>query len=136
MAEVEIVSRRRKWTPEEKAALLAEIDAAGGRVSVVARRHGISNSILYNWRAAWKAAAAMRANESVEFMPVGIIGRTTDEGPTLLPAPEQPPPYRGPRENQVGTIEIALPSGALVRVDAQVSEKALRRVLQAMKGAV
>jgi transposase len=53
MAASEIVARRRKWTPEEKSALLAEVEAAGGRVSVVARRHGISDSLFYNWRSAW-----------------------------------------------------------------------------------
>jgi transposase len=44
------VERRRQWTPEEKAALMAEVEAEGGQVSVVARRHGISKSLLYNWR--------------------------------------------------------------------------------------
>ena len=34
------VERRRQWTPQEKAALLAEVEATGGRVSVVARRRG------------------------------------------------------------------------------------------------
>jgi transposase len=135
MAEVEIVSRRRKWTSEEKAALLAEVEAEGGRVSVVARRHGISNSLLYNWRAAWKAAASMRAAEPVEFVPVGIIGRAADERPALLAAPEQAS-SGGHRGNQAGTIEIDLPNGARLRVDAQVNEKALRRVLQAMKSAL
>jgi transposase len=51
------VERRRQWTPQEKAALLAEVEASGGQVSVVARRHGISKSLLYNWRSAWKSAA-------------------------------------------------------------------------------
>jgi hypothetical protein len=32
------VERRRQWTPQEKAALLAEVEASGGQVSVVA--HG------------------------------------------------------------------------------------------------
>jgi transposase len=134
MAEVEIIARRRKWTPEEKAALLAEIEAEGGRVSVVARRHGISDSLLYNWRSAWKAAAAMRAAGPVEFVPVGIIGQTSDE-PTLLPASE-PPPAGSHQDRPAGRIEIELPSGARIRVDAQVNERALRRVLQAMKGVV
>ena len=134
MAEVEIISRRRKWTPEEKAALLAEIEAEGGRVSVVARRHGISDSLLYNWRSAWKAAAAMRVAGPVEFVPVGLIGQTADDR-TLLPASE-PLPTSGHQDDQVGRIEIDLPSGARIRVDAQVNERALRRVLQAMKGVV
>jgi transposase len=46
------VERRRAWSVAEKAALLAEIDAEGGRVRLVARRHRIAESVLYNWRAA------------------------------------------------------------------------------------
>jgi hypothetical protein len=44
MAAVEImarVERRRKWTAAEKAALLAELEAEGGKVAVVARRHRV-----------------------------------------------------------------------------------------------
>ncbi len=59
-----VVERRRQWTPEEKAALMAEVEAAGGRVSVVARRHGISTSLLYNWRSAWNAAAGRGGQRS------------------------------------------------------------------------
>jgi len=43
------VERRRMWSAAEKAALLAEVEAEGGRVSVVAKRHRISDSLLYNW---------------------------------------------------------------------------------------
>jgi len=67
--------RRRIWSAQEKAALLAEVDAEGGKVRLVARRHQISESLLYNWRSARKAAAvAMGAPENVEFLPVGVIG--------------------------------------------------------------
>lgn len=134
MADVEImarVERRRKWTAEEKVALLAEVEAAGGKVAVVARRHQVSESLLYNWRSAWKAAAGvMRTAEPVEFVPIGVIGREDDDRPPLLAAPMSSPvpPQRA------GMIEVELPSGARVRVDAFVSEKALRRVLRAMKG--
>jgi transposase len=72
----------------------------------------------------------------MEFVPIGMIGRASDAGPTLLAAPEQPPPTSGRRNDRTGAIEIDLPSGARIRVDASVNEKALRRVLQAMKGAV
>ena len=49
--------RRRIRTAQEKSALLAEVDAEGGKVRLVARRHNISESLLYNWRSARKAAA-------------------------------------------------------------------------------
>jgi transposase len=46
------VERRRKWTLEEKAALVAEVEVEGGKVKLVARRHRVSESLLYNWRSA------------------------------------------------------------------------------------
>jgi transposase len=136
MGATEIVVRRRKWTPEEKAALLTEIEVEGGRVSVVARRHGMSDSLLYNWRSAWKVAASIRVPEPVEFVPIGVLGRGGDEGSAMMAAPEPPRPAVANRDDQGGMIEIDLSNGAKVRVDAFVNEKALSRVLRAMKGSV
>lgn len=147
MADVEImarVERRRKWTAEEKAALLAEVEAEGGKVGVVARRRQVSESLLYNWRSAWKTAAALTQTPgSVEFVPLGVFGRADGGGPAMLAAPlDAPAPERSRptgmtmAEQRVGIIEIALPSGARVRVDAFVNEKALRRVLRAIKGSM
>ena len=143
MAEVEIIARverRRKWTAEEKAALLAEVEAEGGKVSVVARRHRISESVLYNWRAALKAATAARlVPAATPFIPLGVLGGSTHRDTAMLaqshsPEPESPRPIRG-SDGGVGGIEIVLPNGARVSVDAFVNEKALSRVLRAMKGA-
>jgi hypothetical protein len=73
LAAVDILApsdRRCIWSAEEKAALLVEIGAEGGKVRLVARRHQISESLLYNWRSARKSAAvALGAPENVEFMP-------------------------------------------------------------------
>ena len=44
------VERRRKWIPEEKAAPPSQIEAGGGRVTVVERRHRISENWLYKRR--------------------------------------------------------------------------------------
>ena len=138
MADVAILGpsdRRRIWGAEEKAALLAEIDAEGGKVRLVARRHQISESLLYNWRSARKAAAvALGAPENVEFIPVGVIEGPATHGPTMLalPTPE-PSPHSRSAEGKAGSIEIALPNGTRVSVDAFVNEKALSRVLRAMK---
>ena len=135
MGAIEIVSRverRRKWLPEDKAALLAEIEAEGGRVKLVARRHGISESLLYNWRSAWKAAAAMHGREPVDIVPIGVIGPVAEDGRALRAGPEHPLKSCR-REDRLGMIEIALPSGTRVSVDAFVNEQALARVLQALK---
>jgi transposase len=134
------LDRRRVRTAQEKAALLAEVDAEGGKVRLVARRHNISESLIYNWRSARKAAAvAMGAPENVEFIPAGII-----EGPVsrvitaaVSAAREREPepgPHAAPGADKTGAIEITLPNGTRLAVDASVNEKALARVLRAMKG--
>jgi transposase len=142
LAEVDILGpseRRRIWGAQEKAALLAEIDAEGGKVRLVARRHGISESLLYNWRSARKAAAvAAGAADDVKFVPVGVVAGKAPHRPVLLASPEpvstpEPPPAEG-KGGKGGSIEIMLPNGARVSVDAFVNEKALARVLRAMKG--
>jgi transposase len=127
LADVEImarVERRRKWTAQEKAALLAEVEAEGGKVTVVARRHRIAESVLYNWRTAWKAAAALPGPTAPMFMPLGLLG-----------GPDHRESARSKRANDsgVGGIEIVLPNGTRLSVDASVNEKALSRVLRAMK---
>jgi transposase len=128
------VERRRQWTLEEKAALMAEVEAAGGQVSAVARRHGISKSLLYNWRSAWRSAAAARATAvSAGFIQLGVMTEARER--LALPAAAAACP-RGSGlslAERVGIIEIDLPDGVRLRVDDHVSEKTLRRVLSAMK---
>ncbi len=42
--------RRRRWSDEERLAILAEAFAPGASVSAVARRHDISTARIYTWR--------------------------------------------------------------------------------------
>ena len=129
MTDVEIVAqveRRRQWTAEAKAALLAEVEAEGGRVTIVARRHRIAESVLDNWRAARKAASAMMPTPmETTFLPLGRLGGPTPCEPALAAR----------MKGGAGGIEIVLPSGARLSVDASVNEQALSRVLRAMKSA-
>ena len=46
----------------------------------------------------------------------------------------EPRRLAGPVTQSSGLIEIVLSGGAMVRVDAQVDEPALRRVLAALRG--
>jgi hypothetical protein len=45
-----------------------------------------------------------------------------------------PPFPPDPEAQAAGVIEIVLPNGSSVRVDAQVDERALRRVLAVLRG--
>jgi transposase len=96
--------------------------------------------VLYNWRAGWKAAAAvMQGPVGAPFIPLGVFVGSGQRDTAMLAQPQPPEPdSAGPirsSDSGVGGIEIVLPNGTRVSVDAFVNEKALSRVLRAMKGA-
>jgi transposase len=59
--------RRRRWSADEKAALVRETYEPGMTVSLVARKHGVGASQLFNWRKLEREGAltAVSAGESV-----------------------------------------------------------------------
>src|SRR5918997_5687206 len=91
---VEIVTRgevRRSYTPEEKARLLTEAAVPGARVLLVARRHGVSPSLVYRWRRQAEGRAARRAlPRPPAFVPVLVDGNNLpgDPQPARSPAPD------------------------------------------------
>lgn len=64
--------RRRRWSAEEKARIVAELGRAGARGAEVARRHGVSRGLLYAWRK--QLSGVERAPESMAFAPVLLAG--------------------------------------------------------------
>ncbi len=123
--------RRRRWTAEEKAEILAESFRPGARVSEVARRYGVNRDLLWSWRhQARKHAAAGRM-----FVPIRIAGEATAP-PTSMAVERHEdaalaravPLDGGGAESSSGTIEIEI-GGARVRVSGAVDGAALQQVL-------
>ena len=56
--------RRRQWTAEEKARIVAESFEEGANISEVARRHGVVRGLLTVWRHKFATAAGFRWRRS------------------------------------------------------------------------
>ena len=121
--------RRRRWNSEEKAAIVGETLLPGAEIAEIARRHGISRSLLYTWRRAsgQGLAKAGVASRLPDLVPVVIAG---GEGGRSM-APE----LQRAATKQTGTIEIALPGAVHVRLLGRVDERMLRIVLGALRPA-
>ena len=62
--------RRRKWSEEDKARIVAEIVASGDSVCAVARRHGLSPQQLFGWRRRLRESAVGHSEaEELQFVP-------------------------------------------------------------------
>jgi transposase len=61
------IQRRRRYTVDQKLAVLAEAAAPGMTISYVARRHGISPSLIFGWRRRMTEGGkeAVRADDAV-----------------------------------------------------------------------
>ena len=61
------IQRRRRWSVDQKLAILAEAGQPGMSISYVARRHGISPSLVFGWRRrmAEGGKEAVRADDEV-----------------------------------------------------------------------
>ena len=115
------LERRRRWSLDEKARLVAETLAPGACVSEVARRHDLAPSLLF----AWRRLARVRASEPHPvFLPVQV---------TTEPAAAKPSPAPRRRRKPTGSIEIDLGSGRRLTVGADVDAAALARVLDVLE---
>ena len=118
--------RRRRWSSEEKRRIIEESLDPAVTVSGIARRHGISRSLLVSWRRQFLTQAP--APGEVHLLPVEIASDHLASHPTDSGAHRPPVSTRG-----TGLIEIELARGRLVRVDRDVDADALRRVLQVLR---
>src|SRR5215468_3433822 len=126
------VERRRKWSAQEKAAIVAESLAEGAVVSEVARRHGLNPQQLFGWRARLRDAvkgSAPSSDATRAFVPAIV----EDEPPSPV-APALPAVVAGGAAGVApAPIEIAL-GGVIVRVRGEADPRALTTVLKALRG--
>jgi len=116
ISRLEIVDtgRRRRWTDEAKVRIVEESLSGPRLASATARRHGISNQLLFSWRKAYHAG---RLGAPVGFVPA-MIGT------------EPPATDRG---SGCGRIEIVSANGRRVLVDSDVEVEALLRILRGLE---
>lgn len=138
-ARVEILTRaepRRSWTAEQKRQIVAESLGPDLTATEVARKYRISSGQLYTWRqqlVSLPGSVVTRA--PMQFAAVELAATASPAVPSPPSSSEPPAPASiPPPAHSGGLIEIVLPCGVSLRVDAHVDGRALRRVLGALDG--
>jgi len=118
--------RRRTWSAEDKARIVAESVTSGESVCAVARRHGLSPQQLFGWRRQLRLPAAASTEASAPLFVPAIV--------------EAPVPERALRRRRrtrqedrtSGIIEVEI-DGVTVRVGRGAEAKTVAAVLRALK---
>jgi transposase len=131
---VEVITgrrRRRQWTSEEKAEIVAESFEGGANISDVARRHGMARGLLTVWR---RQAMEAMSDAPRGFVPVRISSAAAAEtiGETGNVAGAEAASIASEGRTAGATIEIEL-CGARIRVEAGVDATTLTTVLSVVR---
>jgi len=110
------MERRRRWSIDEKLAIIAESYATPISISDVARRHGLNRNQLFQWRRQFRDGD-LGGGGDAGFVPVvGDSWGALADSPDVLPA------------SASGVIEIVI-GAVMVRMPLAVDGASLRRVL-------
>jgi transposase len=97
-----------------KRQMVAETQAPGASVSIVARRHDVNSNQLFRWRR--------------QLLPKAVV-----ESDAMVPVAIAPDGGRQRRMDREGIIEIAFDCGARVRLRGEVSSQTLRQVIELLR---
>ena len=120
-----VADTRRRWSEDEKRAIVEEASGACTNVSAVARRHGMKPSLLFRWKkdlgaSGMKPAAfvpmALAAPERAMSIAGSHVGSLADAEP-------------GRHAVSRSDIEIELANGRRVRVGTKADLAALQRII-------
>ena len=119
MGQITLISgreRRRHWSSQERARILAAIAAPGAVVAEVARREDVCTSLVYKWR-----REARRAEMATGFAPVVIEA-----------APPAPPAASSGTVGEAGVIMVEV-NEARVRIFASAPTALVAATLKALR---
>lgn len=110
--------RRRRWSKEEQARILAAIEEPGAVVAEVARAAEVCTSLVYKWRREARAADAMN----------GVGGFA----PVVVEAPMAPLPAPATTNSESGVIVVDV-RDARVRIGAGAPTALIAATLKALR---
>ena len=112
---ITVVGGRRRWSVDQKLAILREAFGPDGSVSATCQRHAVGSGMLYTWRRQALAGDLTRAKRT--------------QPPSFAEVEVSVPSAVTAGSGQIG---IELPSGVRLTVDAAVDADALARVVSVL----
>jgi transposase len=129
---ISVVSRRRRWTLEQKVALVEEVSRPSASVAAVADRHGVSRSLLFEWRRQVREGTmpgVVRADAAAALVPVRVVAEAPQQMSRL------PSASRGRLDRPgkaAAMIEVVLSNGRVLRVAEAIRPAVLGRLAAAL----
>lgn len=119
--------RRREWSDEKKAQIVAESYEPGVKVCSVARRHGLTPQQLFTWRRLARKPLAASPDIDVPMFAPAVL-----DVPTTPVAKERELPRAARSKPGSGAIELEF-GGAIIRIAPGTDPATITAVIHAVK---
>jgi transposase len=128
---------RRRYTLEFKVQVVNETLTPGASVPVVARRYGMNTNVIFRWRKEFREGQLGNGLPAAGFVPIHVAEEVAPV--RMLPAPQKPAGENvkaaatALNGKTQGMIEIETAGGVKLRIEGRVDDRALCRVLAAIR---
>lgn len=113
------VERRRRWSDEEKLAIVSSVGLNGATITRVAQLNDVTRQQVYAWRHELKRKGLWSPDQGAVFLPVDMpLSDVTSSAPD--PAPSMP-------------VELRLGDSRCLRFDSAMEATALTRLIRAVE---
>ena len=119
-----VIRRRRRWSDQEKAQIVREVQRPGAILQEVAQRHGLHPSLLTRWRAQHRTVVKKAPLRQARLLPVRVEPQTRS-----TPRASRVDDIRS-RASKLGSIEVEFSTGRRVHIQGMVDAQTLRTLLQ------
>ena len=119
-----VIRRRRRWSDQEKAQIVREVQRPGAILQEVAQRHGLHPSLLTRWRAQHRTVVKKAPRRQARLLPVRVEPQTRS-----TPRASRVDDIRS-RASKLGSIEVEFSTGRRVHIQGLVDAQTLRTLLQ------
>lgn len=113
-----VAETRRRWSREEKLAIVKEACEPCANVSAVAREHGVKPSLLYRWKKQFGGGTE-------PSLVLVKISKPAEKESDCTSASSRPTDC---------IVEVGLGNGRTIRVPVDIEGSALRRIIVALEG--
>lgn len=117
------LERRRRWSDDEKLAIVNSVGVGGATVTQVAQRHDLKRQQVYAWRHDLKNKGLLSPAAGTMFLPVEFLETVPCQGARSS----------GPNAEHEDRIEVVLRNGRSLRVVADVNVTTLVRLMNAVE---
>jgi transposase-like protein len=125
-----VMRRRRRWSDQEKAQIVREVQRPGAILQEAAQRHGLHPSLLTRWRAQHRTVVKKAPLRQARLLPVRVEPQIRVEPQTRsTPRASRVDDIRS-RASKLGSIEVEFSTGRRVHIQGMVDAQTLRTLLQ------